>query len=279
MIPLDEMNISTDFYDGPLGLLLLLIQREEMTIRKLNINHITEQYLIYLSQCHHLNFDSAGEYLYLAATLLYLKSQDGLEENNLGPVHTESDDEESAGRLQIKNRMDLVERLEKLQKFQQLSRLLWSREKLFCETFGVHKGQRKSLSSSLLLPMNGQIFVQAYIDFLSKQKRSSLVVVKDNYSIKDKLIEIQDYLQQGSRVTLQDLLNNLIEQKIVNQRKHKILTFISLLELAKLKKVQLFQNHFEQDIYVDVIDSLVGLDLSMIDQDEHQLPPETANLA
>ena len=70
-----SIKVKTDHFDGPLGLLLLLIQKEEMSIRNLNLTKITQQYLDYLDEMKDLNFDIAGEYLYLASTLIFLKSK------------------------------------------------------------------------------------------------------------------------------------------------------------------------------------------------------------
>ena len=72
-----NIQVKLDHFDGPLGLLLHLIQREELNIRELEINQITHQYLDYLKKLQDVNFDVAGEYLYLAASLLYIKSSDG----------------------------------------------------------------------------------------------------------------------------------------------------------------------------------------------------------
>ena len=69
------MKVKTEYFDGPLGLLLSLVQREEMDVRKLDLTKVTKQYLSYLTRMHELNFDKAGDYLFLAATLLLLKSK------------------------------------------------------------------------------------------------------------------------------------------------------------------------------------------------------------
>ena len=70
-----NIQVRLDKFDGPLGLLLHLIQREEMSIKELDINKITLQYLDYLQKLQDVNFDVAGEYLYLAASLLFIKSK------------------------------------------------------------------------------------------------------------------------------------------------------------------------------------------------------------
>ena len=68
-----SIQVSLNQFDGPLALLLMLVEREEMDIKKLDVGKITEQYLDYLAKMRELNFDIAGDYLYLASTLLLLK--------------------------------------------------------------------------------------------------------------------------------------------------------------------------------------------------------------
>ena len=70
-----QIRVQLDHFDGPLALLLHLIQREEYSIEELDLNTITKQYLIYLNKMNELDFDVAGEYLYMASTLLFLKSK------------------------------------------------------------------------------------------------------------------------------------------------------------------------------------------------------------
>lgn len=69
------IKVKTDCFDGPLALLLMLIQKEQMSVKELDLTKITKQYLDYLANMKELNFDIAGDYLYLAATLVLLKSK------------------------------------------------------------------------------------------------------------------------------------------------------------------------------------------------------------
>ena len=84
-----SIQVQTDQFDGPLGLLLLLIQREEMNIHELDLTHITRQYLDFLNQMEELNFDVAGDFLFLAATLILLKSKNCLTETDLRDLQNE----------------------------------------------------------------------------------------------------------------------------------------------------------------------------------------------
>src|SRR5512136_146329 len=69
------MKIRLDAFEGPLDLLLHLIKREEVDIWNIPIARITEQYLEYLQLMKDLNINVAGEWLVMAATLIYIKSR------------------------------------------------------------------------------------------------------------------------------------------------------------------------------------------------------------
>src|SRR5437762_13190484 len=69
------LTLRLDGFDGPLDLLLHLIKREEIDIWNIPIARITEQYLEYLQLMKDLNINVAGEWLVMAATLIYIKSR------------------------------------------------------------------------------------------------------------------------------------------------------------------------------------------------------------
>lgn len=260
MILEKDMQIRTDQYDGPLGLLLLLIQKQEMDIRNLNMTLITQQYLDYLNQMAQLNFDLAGDFLFMAATLLYLKSEHCLEERE--NLITLLDSEENA--LGIHSKADLVRRLEELQKFQQLGQKLWAMPKLGYENFVRPRVDKKELANSLLAPMELGSLVNAMVDFISKNKRKYSVIKRDRLSIKEKLIELKSLLKQGESTNFFDLIHlKDVGEGLMIQ--NKIITFISLLELARLKKIEVFQNETLSNIHVQVVSSLDDFDVDLAD--------------
>ena len=82
-----DYKIELPLFEGPLDLLLHLVKTNEVDIYHLPIATVTDQYLEYLGMFEELNLDVAGEYLVMAATLMYLKSR------LLLPADTEDDEE------------------------------------------------------------------------------------------------------------------------------------------------------------------------------------------
>lgn len=244
----NEILVKVDRFDGPLALLLHLVQKEEMRIQELELNTITNQYLEYLQKMQDINFDVAGEYLFMAATLLYLKSQtvaDESQDQNLIKI--------TAGEmvLEIRTRGDLIKRLEELERYQRLGQRLWGLDKKGHEIFVKAKIDRKAIENSILTPLDLQQLTETMMDLIRREKKKYTVVKRDRISIKEKLIYLKTMLKVGETTQFDKLLD-VNETGIID----KVITFISLLELARLKKLQIFQNEDKGSIYIEVQEDL-----------------------
>ncbi len=252
------INVRTENFDGPLALLLHLIQKEQMDIKKLDLTKITKQYLNYIGNMRELNFDVAGDYLFLAATLLLLKSKNVVTEEDAERLKNEMD---SSGNLKITSEAELIRRLEELQHFQRMSEKLWSLPKKGHEIFVKPKVNRKEIVNSILTPIELNELTTAMMDLIQKEKRKYAVVRRDRLSIKEKLKFLKKYLSIGTQTDLETLLDAEGGKTIDNI----VITFISLLELARLKKIKVFQNETMGNIYVDTVESLNNFDVEMAD--------------
>ena len=248
----NEILVKVDGFDGPLALLLHLVQKDEVRIQELELNTITNQYLDYLQKMQDLNFDLAGEYLYMAATLLYLKSEAAADESQDQDLLKVTAGEMG---LEIQTRGDLIKRLEELERFQRLGQRLWALPKKGHEIFVHPKIDRKAIENSILTPIDLQQLTETMMDLIRRDKKKYAVVKRDRLSIKEKLIRLKTLLKEGETVQFDTLLD-ANETGIID----KVITFISLLELARLKKLQVFQNEDKGSIYIEVKESLDSFD-------------------
>lgn len=248
----NEILVKVDRFDGPLALLLHLVQKDEIPIQDLELNTITNQYLDYLQKMQDLNFDVAGEYLYMAAALLFLKSEaaaDELQDQNM--INLTAGD---MG-LEIQTRGDLIKRLEELERFQRLGQRLWALPKKGHEIFVHPKIDRKAIENSILTPIDLQQLTETMMDLIRRDKKKYAVIKRDRLSIKEKLFHLKTLLKIGETTQFETLLDSN-ETGIID----KVITFISLLELARLKKLQIFQNEDKGSIYIEVKESLDSFD-------------------
>jgi len=249
----NNIQVKLDRFDGPMALLLHLIQKEEMSIRELDINKITVEYLAFLKKMQNLNFDVAGEYLYMAATLLFIKSKSVAEDEEKAIKALEGED------VLVSSKTELIEKLEELQKFQALGEKIFALPKRNEEIFVRPKVDRKAIQNSILTPMSLETLTDSMVDLIRREKRKYTVIKRDRLSIKEKLIELKNNLRIGSKTTLDKLINDKgsVEETVI--------TFISLLELARLKKLDIFQNEVMGEVYVEVKDDLNTFDVETAD--------------
>ena len=112
-------RIQLPVYEGPLDLLLDLIRRQEMDIHDIPIAKVTEQYLDYLHQLEKLDIDVSADFVYMAASLIYIKSKMLLPADPLaGPEESQDPREE------------LVHRLLEHEKFKNAAQLLYQKQQI-----------------------------------------------------------------------------------------------------------------------------------------------------
>src|SRR6201997_3504317 len=113
-------KINIPMYEGPLDLLLDLIKKQEMFIHDIQISKITSQYLDYLHKLEELNVDVSSEFIYMAASLIYIKSKMLLPPDPLGSPEEQGTDP----------REELVQRLLEHEKFKNAAQLLYQKQQI-----------------------------------------------------------------------------------------------------------------------------------------------------
>jgi segregation and condensation protein A len=111
-------RIHLPVYEGPLDLLLDLIRKQEMDIHNIPIAKITEQYLDYLHQLEKLDIDVSADFIYMAATLIHIKSKMLLPADPLAPEEEQDP------------RGELVHRLLEHEKFKNAAQLLYQKQQI-----------------------------------------------------------------------------------------------------------------------------------------------------
>jgi segregation and condensation protein A len=113
-------KINIPLYEGPLDLLLDLIKKQQMNIHDIQIAKITSQYLEYLHKLEELNVDVSADFIYMAATLIYIKSKMLLPPDPLASAEEQAADP----------RADLVQRLVEHEKFKNAAQLLYQKQQI-----------------------------------------------------------------------------------------------------------------------------------------------------
>src|SRR5262245_16455305 len=117
-----ENKIQLDIFEGPLDLLLYLVKKEEVDIYEVNLTKIATQFIDYVELMKELDLDIAGEFLVMAATLMYIKSRELLPKNQQAEAPEEDDEEDP--------RWELIRQLVEYKKFKDAAARLQERELL-----------------------------------------------------------------------------------------------------------------------------------------------------
>ena len=120
--------------------------------------------------------------------------------------------------------------------------------------------------SEMVRPMDVRELVNVWISLLRKEKGRYQVVQRERLSIKDSLTSLKRVLKLGEQSCFFSLIPKREEIGERGRRRiHAVMILISLLELARLKKIKLFQNERYGDIFIDVQESLADFNVNLAD--------------
>jgi segregation and condensation protein A len=227
-----QVNLG-ELFDGPMDLLVHLVRKNEVDIYDIPIALITQQYMEYLEWMKSVNIDVAGEFLVMAATLTYIKSR------TLLPSHEQEDDDEDP-------RMEIVRPLAEYLQLKYAAEDLMERDRLDWDVF-LRKGLDGAEEWSEGYPEGlTQVSLFQLIDaFQEIVKRVSpryfWDLTPDAISVKSRISEIADILEDRGSVTFRELFEKEVTRTDI------IVTFLAILEMAKLQVIRIMQ-HVESGI-------------------------------
>ncbi|MBI5184049.1 MAG: segregation/condensation protein A [Nitrospinae bacterium] len=223
-----EYKVKLDIFEGPLALLLLLIKEQKIDIYDIPIALITEQYLEYLELMKTLNLDIVGEFLVMAATLTHIKSK------MLLPSHEREDDGEEEGG---DPRDELVRRLLEYKKYKEAALGLREKEDYQRGIFTREKGDLPSVDEDdILIEVTIFDLLKAFKRVMKEISfKSYYEISMDGISVSEKQNYIMDRLNDSSSITFDSLFT------VMSQRIEVVATFLALLELIRLKVINIQQ--------------------------------------
>ncbi len=240
LIPSTDHPIKLTVFEGPLDLLLFLIRKNEIDIYDIPIETVTDQYLEILNEMESLNLEVAGDFFVMAATLMYIKSR------MLLPKQERKADELAEEDADIDPRWELVQQLLEYRKFKEaasdLELLIDEANHLLPRIMGKHQPIEEER------PLKPSDRIQLWNTFNQVLRRlSERMVVGEIHdevvTVSDRMEFIMERLQTVSNFTFTSLFQ---EEPTVYT---VVATFLALLELARLKKLNLEQDETFGDIH------------------------------
>ena len=232
-------SVKLDGFEGPLDLLLHLIQKEEMDIYDIQLARITDRYLEYVNLMEQLDLDVASEFLVMAATLLHIKSQ-----SILPQIATDSE-------YPIGNQEQLVQQLLEYKRYKEAAQVL--------DTYAERRTSIYNRSSKIHSDLDG---TRAYeikatlFDLLTAFKNindriTQLDLDEDYQTIEEETITVEDkiaFIESQLETEDQLLFESLFP--LSSSRIDLIVTFLAILELIRIGVIVTVQTGLFESIYI-----------------------------
>ena len=240
-----EYKVVLDSFEGPMDLLLHLIDKAQIDIYDIPINEITEQYIEYITKMEELDLEVTGEFLVMAATLLEIKSKMLLPKTENESYNEQLELEEADPRL------DLVRRLLEYKKYKSVSQELQEYEEVQKK---VYYKPKEDLSYFIeeddeLEEMDLSELVKALNNLIIKnQKNQNIIdlneIQKEEYTLDESIENIKKELEEKEVIKFSHLFDTS------SNRKEIVVTFLSLLELIRMKYITIYQEDNFSDIII-----------------------------
>lgn len=236
---MDSILYKLDTFEGPLDLLLTLIQKNKVSIYDIPIVEITAQYLEAIEGIEDSQLENTGEFIVMAAQLLLIKSR------MLLPKNEEEEDEEDP-------RAELARRLEEYQKFKEAS--LELRKSEFSSRYMVFRDEEKikfpipeysrEHNTSELIDAFNSILARRIRKAAPEKRAFSGIVGREKVSVDDMVEKICKRLSKSKRVNFSSLF---LED---DSRPEMIATFLAVLEMIKLNRIRADYDENTEDFII-----------------------------
>jgi segregation and condensation protein A len=228
--PKNLTHVKLPVFEGPLDLLLYLIKKDELDIYDIPIERITSQYLDYLRVIKMLDLEVAGDYIVVAATLVYIKSR-VLLPHDQRPPEDEADEDDP--------RWELVRQLVEYKKYKDAA---FELQQCLARQENVHGrgGSVKPTGPDGNLPFDKVGLFDLLAVFqkvLSRANENEDLrdIFEDRFTVSDKIQFIQGQMGERKRLVFEELF------VAGATRTEIVVTFLAVLELIRLKQIGVVQ--------------------------------------
>jgi len=231
------MDFKTEKFQGPLGLLLQLIEQEELDITEVSLAKIADQYIDYIKKSGEINPDDMADFLVIAAKLLYIKSK-----ALLPYLYTEEDEEIEELEQQLKMYKEFLEAMKVIEA------MIGRRKFMFAREFDKRSilANLKIFSPPAKLTKNNLATV--FKNLISQIKPEEEILEEEKLArkinIEDKILAIQKALLDKIKVSFSKVLEK------AESKTEIIVSFLAILELIKQRDIVVEQEGLFSEIVI-----------------------------
>jgi segregation and condensation protein A len=232
------LNVHLERYDGPLDLLLDLIRKQQIDIKDIPIATITSQYLAYMEKARELDIDLGAEFVYMAATLIHIKSRMLLPRD---PELAKDNPEEDP-------RQELVEKLLEHEKFKTAAEMLQQKRMIEENVWSnPQMAQFTSTDEDPGLAITLFDLVKAFGELLERAKNRPVYEVSEEETTVGKMIvRLKSLFVEAGEGEPVYIMRVFAEQRT---RRAMITLFLAVLELVKQQAVLVAQT----DLFGEIV--------------------------
>jgi segregation and condensation protein A len=222
-------KVHIPLYEGPLDLLLDLIKQQKMSIHDIQISLITAQYLEYLHKLEELNVDVSADFIYMAATLIYIKSKMLLPPDPLATEEGQAEDP----------RAELVQRLVEHEKFKNAAQLLYQKQQIEANVWSKpDKSLYNDVGTEGELVVSLVDLVKVFQQVLERRKEVSRIELQhEQFSVAQMIAQLRAQILASA----ENSVNLIVFFEACPSRHAMIVAFLAVLEMVKLQAVLLAQ--------------------------------------
>jgi len=221
-------KVQLESYEGPLDLLLDLIRKQEIDIHNIPISKITGQYLEYLHKLEELNIDVSADFIYMAATLIYIKSRMLLPRDPLAEPDIADDP-----------RADLVHRLLEHEKFKNAAQMLYEKQQIEDHTWTrpdrtLYEGE--DVEGELVVSLVD--LVRVFQQVLERHREVARIELKHEQFTVAQMMDLlrKELLASEEPVRLVSFFESCLSRHAM------IVAFLAMLEMVRLQAVVITQS-------------------------------------
>ena len=236
----NKYALKLENFEGPLDLLIHLIEKNKMDIYEVKLSEITDQYIEYINEMEKQNLDVTSEFLVIASTLVYLKSKELL------PKEVEDEAELTEE--------ELLRRIIEYKKYKEISKKFkemyeQNNKKFFKlpEQIKLPEQKIEKEYSQDLLYINYKRLIENYENKMNKNSENiEKIALRDTYTVTSKVKEIFKALSQKPKIVFNKMFS------VKTKPKAEVVTaFTGLLELTRRSKVTATQEELFGDIVIE----------------------------
>jgi len=263
-------QIKLPQFEGPFDLLLFFIQRDELDIYDIPISKITKDFLDYIKLMESINVDLASEFIFVAATLMRIKSRLLLPRKEVDEEGNEIDPrEELVQRLLEYKKYKSV--LDEMRDFEEDRSQKFPRGNVVDELKGIAMKALVDVElESLTLFKLLRSFESTINNFEERSKKTVHKVYRYPFTVRSVKELLLNELKIGEQTTFKSIFSDC------QNRVHAIVTFLAVLELANLEHIQITVGEGVNNFWVTKLDDVdtSNLGASDFDKEENNLPTE-----